>query len=404
MNLSENVRIALRALVANKLRAGLTMLGIVIGVAAVIALIAIGNGATASITGQVQGIGANLINISPARFGDDGQTTLGTLYRSDYEALLAGLDGVAGISPSLQRNYTVTYGKTSLNTSVTTPDYLAVNAYTLARGRWLTAADLSRRARVAVIGSQMATDLFRSLNPVGRTIRLDGVSLTVVGVLAEKGSGGFGNANEVILIPLETAYAQAGALALRSGRPILNSIQLSAASAEGVDAVIIQIERILRREHHLSLTGELDFSVISQSQILDTLSTITATLTAFLGAIAGISLLVGGIGIMNIMLVSVTERTKEIGLRKAVGATQGNILMQFLVETMVLSLLGGVMGILLGWGMSAAVTLTGLITPQMTWDSVLLAVGFSAAVGLFFGLYPAWRASRLRPIEALRYE
>jgi putative ABC transport system permease protein len=406
MNIGENFRIALRALLANKLRAGLTMLGIIIGVGAVVALIAIGNGATASITSQVQGIGANLISVSAGRFEQGGQTTVGTLYLDDYEALLAGLDNVAGMSPVVQNSYTVTYGKESLDVTVsgTTPDYLAVNAYELDRGRFLTEADRKQQAKVAVVGSQTATDLFHGLDPVGRTLKINGVNFTVIGVLAEKGSGGFGNANELIIVPLETAYAQAGSEALRSGRETLSSLQLSASDASVVDAVIVQTERILRREHGLGLTEDLDFTVTSQGQILDTLTTITTTLTIFLGAIAGISLLVGGIGIMNIMLVSVTERTKEIGLRKAVGATQGVILMQFLVETLVLSILGGLLGIGLGWGIATAVTLANLIQAQVSWNSILLAFGFSAAVGLFFGLYPAWRASRLRPIEALRYE
>ncbi|MEP7359648.1 MAG: ABC transporter permease [Anaerolineales bacterium] len=406
MNLMENFRIALRALLANKLRAGLTMLGMIIGVGSVVSLMALGNGATASITSQVQGMGSNLITIAPASVEEDGQTTFGVLYLDDYEALLAGLSQVGGLSPVLESGFTVTQGKETLETTVTatTPDYASVNAFEVERGRFLTTADRDRAARVAVIGSQTATDLFHGLDPVGRTLRINGNTFAVVGVLVEKPTGGFGNANELILVPLETAYGMAGSAALRNGRPMLNSIQLAASNSDVIDSVIVQTERILRREHSLGLTEKLDFGVFSQAQILDTLGFITATLTTFLGAIAGISLLVGGIGIMNIMLVSVTERTKEIGLRKAVGATRSVILTQFLVETLVLSILGGMLGLAFGYGVALAVSLADLIPAKVTWDSVLLAVGFSIAVGLFFGIYPAWRAAGLRPIEALRYE
>jgi putative ABC transport system permease protein len=276
----------------------------------------------------------------------------------------------------------------------------------MAWGRLLTQADLDREARVAVLGAQTARDLLGGLNPVGRTIKINGISFEIVGVFKEKGGGGFGGSqDEVILVPLDTAYAKlTGAQGVRSGRKVINSIYVSAASPEVVDSVMVAAERILRREHGLALREEADFTLLSQSQFLDVLGTITATLTAFLGAIAGISLLVGGIGIMNIMLVSVTERTREIGLRKAVGAKRGIILMQFLVETLVLSLIGGLMGVGLGMGIAAAVTAADLITAVVTWESIVLAFSFSAAVGVFFGLYPAYRASRLRPIEALRYE
>ena len=407
MNLTENFRVALRALASNKLRSSLTMLGIIIGVGAVVALMAIGNGATASITEQVQGIGSNLISVAPGRFQQGGQSTQGALYLDDYEALFKGLTNIAGIAPVLQTGATVTYDRETLSTSITatTPDFASVRAYEVARGRFLNQTDRDREARVAVIGAQTAKDLFGGLNPVARKIKINGISFEVVGVLKEKGSSGFGSADEIILVPLETGYAKlAGAQSVRSGKKTLNSIQFSAASAEVVNDVTATTERILRREHKLGLNEEADFSVQSQTQFLSTLSNITTTLTLFLGAIAGISLLVGGVGIMNIMLVSVTERTREIGLRKAVGAKQMIILLQFLVETLVLSLIGGLLGIGLGWGIAAGVTAANLIQAQVTSSSVMLAFSFAAAVGVFFGLYPAYRASRLRPIEALRYE
>jgi putative ABC transport system permease protein len=409
MGLSENFRIALRALAANKLRSVLTMLGVIIGVAAVVALMAIGQGATASITEQVQSIGANLIFVSPGRFEQGGgRTSVGVLYYSDYEALAKNLRHVAGIAPSYQSfGTTVAYDKRSISVSLmaTTPEFAAVRAYQVAHGRFLSDKDRTLQARVAVLGSQTAQDLFGGLNPVGRTIKIAGVPFEVVGVLAAKGASGFNNSDDLILVPLETGYARLfGTLATSGGRRLLSDISLSAASPEVVNDVIVQIERLLRREHNLKLSDELDFSVLSQTAFLSALTSITTTLTIFLGAIAGISLLVGGIGIMNIMLVSVTERTREIGLRKAVGAKRRAILFQFLIETLVLSFTGGVMGIALGWGIAAAVTAANLIAAQVTLDSVGLAFFFAAAVGVFFGLYPALRASRLRPIEALRYE
>jgi putative ABC transport system permease protein len=408
MGLAENFRIALRALSANKLRSALTMLGIIIGVGAVVALMAIGNGATASITSQVQGIGSNLIVVFPGRFQRGGQTAVASLYYADYEALRRGLTNVSGIAPSLSGfGQQVVYNKTSLNLSLTatTPEFAQVRAYTVEYGRFITARDGAGRARVAVLGPQTAQDLFGGLNPVGRSIKIAGVPFEVVGLLESKGASGFNNADEILIIPLETAYDKVfGSQAISGGKRTISDISISAANPDVVNDVMIQADRLLRRSRGLRLNAEADFSVISQSAFLDALTAITATLTVFLGAIAGISLLVGGIGIMNIMLVSVTERTKEIGLRKAVGARRAVILLQFLIETMVLSLIGGLLGIGLGWSIAAAVTAANLIEARVTLDSILLAFTFSAAVGIFFGLYPAFRASRLRPIEALRYE
>jgi putative ABC transport system permease protein len=409
MNILENIRISFRSLAANKLRSGLTMLGIIIGVAAVVALMSIGRGATRNITSRVEGLGSNLIAITSARnvrqAGVGAQTT--PLYYSDYQQIAKEVNNVIGIAPVYQTSAQVMHGSNQSQFSITgaTPEFATVNAYTVAQGRFITNADDAGEARVVVLGSQAATDLFNGLNPIGRDISINGINFTVVGVLTSKGSTGFFSQDEVILIPLETGYGRVfGGRALENSQRILSSISLSAANSNVVNGVISQVEYILRRDHGLTLRDTLPFSVTSQSQALSTLTSITTTLTAFLGAIAGISLFVGGIGIMNIMLVSVRERTREIGLRKAVGARRSVILMQFIVETITLSLFGGVIGILLGAGIAGVVTLTGLITTYVSLDVILYSFFFAALVGLFFGIYPAYQAASLRPIEALRYE
>ncbi len=407
MNLGENIRVALRALSANKLRSALTMLGIIIGVGAVVGLLAIGNGASAAITNQVQGIGSNLVQVVAGRIRQGGQSTQGVLYLSDYVALERELKNVAGVAPLAQASATVTYERETLSAQVTasTPSFLQVRSYQIERGRFITDADRDRGSRVAAIGSETARQLFGGLNPIGRTVKINGVQFEIIGLFVTKGGGGFGSADEIIVIPLETGYARlSGSTAVRNGKQTLSGISISASSPDVLDQVKKDLERIIRREHKLRNGDTNDFTIFTQAELLSTLGTITTTLQVFLGAIAGISLLVGGIGIMNIMLVSVTERTKEIGLRKAVGARQSTILGQFLVETIVLSLVGGILGIGLGLAIAFGVTVANLIQAEVTWQSIALAFGFSAAVGLFFGIYPAYRASRLRPIEALRYE
>jgi putative ABC transport system permease protein len=407
MNLSENFRIALRALSANKLRSGLTMLGIIIGVGAVVALMSIGNGATASITSQVEGIGSNLITVIPGRLRQGGPPTPAFLYYSDYEVLERSLRDITDIVPSFQRTLTVVYGTESQDIQVlaTTPPFPKVRAYEVEYGRFLTKQDQSTRSRVAVLGGQTAKDLFRGLNPIGRSIKVNGVTFEVIGVLKIKGSGGFGSQDELVIVPLETGYDKLfGSLATANGKLRVTDISMSASSPDVVNDVIVQVERLMRREHGLKLADNLDFTVFSQAAFLGVLGAVTATLTAFLGFIGVISLFVGGIGVMNIMLVSVTERTREIGLRKAVGAKRGAILSQFLIETLVLSFIGGLLGIGLGWGIAQLVNLTGQVAAVVDLGTITVAFVVTALVGIFAGLYPAWRASRLRPIEALRYE
>jgi len=409
MSILNNIRIALRALKANKLRSSLTVLGIVIGVAAVVALLSIGKGATSGITSQVEGMGTNLVTVSSSRrFGPgSASASTGSLMYSDYEAIAAKVDNIAGIAPYYQSQEAVATSNRTSNYSVIgiTPSYATVTLQTIDLGRFITSSDGLTKKRVAVIGATVSTDLFEGLNPIGRTIKINNIDFEVVGVLASKGTSGFMSGDSNVLIPLETGYSKVfGTRARSNGKNTLSGISISAATAESTDTVITQVETVLRSQHGLGLNDDLGFSVSSQAQMLSSLSSITSTLTALLGAIAGISLLVGGIGIMNITLVSVTERTREIGLRKAVGAPRKAILFQFLVETVTLSLIGGVLGIAFGSAIAGVVSFLGLITAVITWDVLILAFTFSALIGLFFGIYPAWQASKLSPIEALRYE
>jgi putative ABC transport system permease protein len=409
MNIFENIRIALRALAANKLRSSLTMLGIIIGVAAVVSLMAVGQGANSGITSSIQGLGTNLITVSTGRsfsFGGGGGQGQ-SLYYADYQAIEQTVGLSAEVAPYFQMEANVINGNLQSSSSITgiTSQFAAVRAYTVGHGRFISDQDNSSEARVAVLGSQAAIDLFSGLNPVGHEIQINGITFTVVGVLEAKGSAGFGSADDMLLIPLQTGYSRLfGGQAVRSGKRLLSGISLSAIQADQVDSLVTKVSYTLRKQHNLTLTDNLGFNVSSQSQMLSTLSGVSSTLTALLGAIAAISLLVGGIGIMNIMLVSVRERTREIGLRKAVGARRNVILFQFLVETLTLSVVGGLIGVLLGWTIASVVSASGLITAQVTINNVLLAFGSAALIGLFFGIYPAYQAAGLRPIEALRYE
>jgi len=389
------------------------MLGIVIGVATVVALLSIGKGATASITSEIQSGGSNLLTVSPGRAdfgpgGDGASQQASHLYYSDYELLQRGLvENVTALVPSYQSSYVVKFGDESVSVNVTgvTRDYQDVRSYDVAKGRFITDGDNKSQATVAILGSQTAEDLFGSLSPVGKTISINGIKFEVVGVLVSKGSSGFGSSDDAVFIPLDTGYDKLfGSTASYNGKKTVNTVYVSVTTTDLMDTVSAQIEYMLRRTHNLAASDELDFNVLSQTDTLATLSSITNTLTVFLGAIAGISLLVGGIGIMNIMLVSVTERTKEIGLRKAVGATRNQILTQFLIETMTLSLLGGIIGILLGVGIATLFSATGLIASVITADSILMSFFFALAIGVFFGLYPAFRAANLHPMVALRYE
>ncbi|MEI7846521.1 MAG: ABC transporter permease [Chloroflexota bacterium] len=410
MLISQNILTALRGLMANKLRSALTILGIVIGVAAVVALMAIGTGATSSITNSISSNGSNLLNIQAGRSqrpSPGSQFAPTYLTYNDFLSLSKTLTDTAGIAPAYQGRYTITQGTQSSSTSVTgvTEDYLKVHSSEIAKGRGFLGSDRTKLNQVAILGATTATDLFPYSSPIGQIINVNKVNFTVVGVLVSKGSSGFDNQDDVVLIPLETGYTKLfGANAVQNSERVVSAIAVSASSADTVDSVSSQITFVLRRTHHLKPDATADFRIMNQAQLLSTLTSVTTTLTTFLGAIAALSLLVGGIGIMNITLVSVSERTREIGLRKAVGARKDHILFQFLVETMTLSISGGVIGIALGAAIAQVVTLLGLITAQVTLSSVLLSFFFSMAIGLFFGIYPAFRAANLHPMEALRSE
>ena len=405
MNLSESLLTALDSLRSNKLRAALTMLGVIIGVAAVIALLSIGNGVSASINQEINAIGTNLILISTDRDNSDGYPTL-TL--ADVAALSDQLRApdVTDVAATAGGNFAVTAGGNSTRTSVegVTANYFRVNNLDeFAAGDTLTDNDVATQARVAVIGDQLAQDLFPDSFPVGQSVKINGASYEVVGVLVSSGSA-FSNTDGTVYVPISTAQARLVTNRTRQGEKSVDSIVAQAVSADRNEAALEQITAVLREEHGVAYADEDDFRLFSQSDLLDTAGQITGMLTAFLGAIAGISLLVGGIGIMNIMLVSVTERTREIGIRKAVGALRRDILTQFLLESVVLSLIGGIIGIILGWAIATVAGRLIDLEAPLALGTVLLATGFASAVGLVFGIYPAWRAAGLRPIEALRYE
>ncbi len=409
MNVFQTIIEALESLASNKMRSGLTVLGIVIGVAAVIAMMAIGAGAQNSITGQIQGIGTNLIFVIPGNSQEEVRN-IEPLTLEDAEAIADPLNvpSVFAVAPVVSTNLEVSKGKEGQRTSISavTPEYAPVSNEKITEGEFITQEHMLARSAVAVIGPDTAERLFgRTENVTGETIRISGQPFRVIGVLEAKGGSGFGNQDDRVVVPLTTAQSR---LVQSRGRDSLDMIEAQAVDSESVDTAVEEISQILRTRHRTEV-GVDDFTIFTQDTILSAVSTITGTFTIFLGGIAAISLLVGGIGIMNIMLVSVTERTREIGLRKAIGARKRDILIQFLTESILLSLIGGLIGILLAWGIASAVGAIAAandtpINPVIGLDAVLLATLFSMAVGLLFGIYPANRAASLQPVEALRYE
>jgi putative ABC transport system permease protein len=383
------------------------MLGIIIGVAAVIALLSVGNGFSDFVSGQINSVGTNLIYVLTDSENSDGYPALSM---DDLAALSdqSRVPAITALSAQSSGTLEVVYKGVSEFTNVNgvTANYFAINNRTdMLYGGLLTNQDLETEARVVVLGIDLADELFQDEFPVGKNIRIQGVSYEVVGVLAEQDAGfGGQNPNDEVLMPLTTAQARLFTSRTRSGKRAVNVIIAQGRDEGSSDVALQQIADVLREEHGIAYASDDDFTLTSQEDLLSTFGAITSTLTLFLGSIAGISLLVGGIGIMNIMLVSVTERTREIGIRKALGALKRDILTQFMIESLFLSLVGGAIGILLGWAIATVAGNALDVNTVMDANTVSLAVGFSVGVGLIFGIYPAWRAASLNPIEALRYE
>lgn len=406
MNIIQNVKTALRGIAVNKMRSGLTMLGIMIGVGAVITMISIGSGASSSVTGRIQSLGSNLLMVmsgSGERQGGASQAmgTATTLTNDDADAIAKEVPTVKLVSPEFSSSAQVVYSNQNINTQITgvTPAYQEVHDFHAEFGEFVRSEDEKTQTRVAVLGQNVVTDLFTSgEEPIGKTIKINNVPFKVMGIMKLKGEAGFQSPDDSIFIPLSTAQRRL------FGADNLRSINVQVRNAEEMDLASSQISTLLLARHKIDDPNNADFRIMNQADILSTMSQVTGTLSLLLGGIAAISLLVGGIGIMNIMLVLVTERTREIGLRKAVGAKQRDILGQFLIESLVLSLLGGGMGLILGFIGSFILAQIGGWPFVVSINSVLLAFLFSSAIGIFFGIYPARRASLLSPIEALRYE
>ena len=400
----EGFLMAWSSLIANKMRSLLTMLGIIIGVAAVIALVSIGYGVRQQITESISSLGSNLLMVYPGAPRTPGVRPVSgankTIKMGDYEAI-SKMDSVQAASPVASNSYLTVYMSKNWTTTVNgaNADFQYVNNWTMKSGRFITDSQIERRERVAVIGATVAKNLFGNEDPIGKDIRIDKNSFKIVGVLDEKGSGAMGNdQDDVIVVPYTTMMERV------MGVDYLRMIYIQAKEGEDLERVQADIENILRVRHGIKNPDLDDFNVNNMAAIMKAVEENTATMTLFLGAVAAISLLVGGIGIMNIMLVSVTERTREIGVRKALGATYRTIITQFLIEAVVISLVGGAIGILVGIGASQLIATVAKLKTVVTTGPILLSFGFSMTIGLVFGLYPARKAAKLHPIDALHYE
>ena len=400
----ESFLMAWASLIANKMRSILTMLGIIIGVAAVIALVSIGNGVKQDIQNSISSLGSNLLMVMPGAPRTPGVRpsagSMKSLKVSDYEAI-AKLDGVKAASPMTNGSYVVIYQNKNWTTSVSgvSYNYLDVNNWSMKSGRFLSEKNVQNRERVAVVGKTVVKNLFGDEDPVGAEIRVKNIPFRIIGVLNSKGSGAMGNdQDDMVIIPYTTAMERV------EGVDYLRMIYVVGKDENGIDRLQSDIENLLRVRHGIKDTNLDDFNIQNMNSIMETMEETTGTLTLFLGAVAAISLVVGGIGIMNIMLVSVTERTREIGVRKALGATYSVIVTQFLIEAVGISLMGGIIGIILGIGSSKLIGMASGMSTVISVPTIVMSFAFSMAIGLIFGIYPARKAAKLNPIDALHYE
>jgi len=407
MEYKEIVEEAVRTLTINKLRTGLAMLGIIIGIGSVIALVSLGQGSQQSVSNQIESLGANLLTISPGSqqggFIRGGAGSATTLTLDDANAIMSSstVTDVSAVSPEYSRRAQVTAGSNNTNTSITGVEaiYASIHKVSVSEGQFISDNDNAKQAKVAVIGPTTASNLFNSnTDPVGQSIRIQGQAFKIIGVTVSKGGTGFGNADDVIYIPLSTAMNSL------FGSVSVTSVVVQAKSSNVMNAAEDEVGYLLLDRHKISDPTQADFTIISQNDILSTVSSVTGTFTALLSGIAAISLIVGGIGIMNIMLVTVTERTREIGLRKALGAKKKDIIAQFLIESIILTFAGGVIGMMVGVAASFGISKVISLPFTIAISSIALAVGVSGAIGVIFGWYPAQKAANLQPIEALRYE
>ncbi|MHB0937961.1 MAG: ABC transporter permease [Armatimonadota bacterium] len=404
MNLGESILVALEGIAANKMRAALTMLGVIIGVGAVITMLALATGARERMMNSIQSMGTNVLIVFGGRSGRGGVRggfgSSQVLTLEDAEAILKECPSVEAVAPESGGNAQVKYRNQNTNTGITgtTPSVLGIRNYQVQEGRFFTDSEVKSLKRVAVIGPTTAETLFGTVSPVGKQVRIRGMQFEVIGLLASKGAQGFNDQDDTIMIPVTTAMRRV------FGTDNIRMISAQAKTMKLMDQASTEIGDLLRKRHHIEEGSDEDFNVRSQAEFMQMANEAAGIFTLLLGGIASVSLLVGGIGIMNIMLVSVTERTREIGIRMALGARRRDIQLQFLVEALMLSLLGGAVGILLGflgaWGLSRLPD----ATVSVSLSSVLMSFGFAAFVGIFFGYYPALQASRLNPIDALRYE
>lgn len=406
MHITDQLEEMFLGISSNKVRSGLTMLGIVIGIASVIAMLGIGQGSKAQIEQNIQSIGSNLLMVMPGAqrgagvFVSSGRGSASTLTRDDAEALRV-IEGVLAVAPESSRRYQVTGSGNNTNTSIvgTTTDYPSVRNVSVDEGVFFSSQQNISRSKVAVIGPSVRDDLFgEGVSPIGKKIRINGLEFTIIGMTKEKGGSGMSNQDDMIFVPISTMETYL------SGSESVSTISIQAETQEAMASVKESITELLLQRHKISDSTSADFNIMNQSDIVSAASSVTQTFTILLASIAGISLLVGGIGIMNMMLTAVTERTREIGLRQAIGARGSEIVVQFLGESILLTFFGGALGVILGYIISKIVGTLMNLTTVVSWESIALATGVSIGIGLIFGYYPAKRASRLNPIDALRYE